>query len=88
MASPKAAKFHANLTRELFVLQAVVAAGPPPDLDELVDEAIERDSGEVSDDITELQRRIKFVRDAHPITRWVDADPDYRDKQSPWTNNH
>ncbi|KXP12012.1 hypothetical protein [Tsukamurella pseudospumae] len=88
MATPNAAKFYANLRRELFVLEAVVGAGAPPDFDDLHAEARGRPSDEVSAGITDLQRRIKAVRDAHPITRWVDADPEHRDGQPSWTNNH
>ncbi|MGV7904047.1 hypothetical protein PJN93_30000, partial [Mycobacterium kansasii] len=86
MATSNAAKFYANLTRELFVLEAVVGAGSPPDFAKLQAEASGRPSNEVSADITDLQRRIKAARDANPITRWVDADPEHRDGQPSWTN--
>lgn len=43
---------------------------------------------EASDQITQLQDEIKALRDGHPIARWVDADPLWRDASGQRVNRH
>ncbi|GAC70659.1 hypothetical protein [Gordonia soli] len=88
MASDKQATLLANLTRERFMLEAVAKVTGLRDHEDLHAEALDLDSGAASDAITRLRAEIKSLRDQRPITRWVDADPQWRDATGSRMNNH
>lgn len=81
MASVAAARNYANLTRELRVLEHI-APFMPPDFEDLVNDAIREEPHELSGRISETKDKIAELRDRYSVTRWVDADPVYRDAHS------
>lgn len=88
MASDKQAQLLANLVRERFVLARVAEIAGLPDYDDEYDAALGLDREEASDQITQLRGEIRALRDRYPITRWVDADPHWRDESGRRENWH
>ncbi|MGC4936185.1 hypothetical protein ACLQ3C_21180 [Gordonia sp. DT30] len=88
MASDRQATLLANLTRERFMLDAVTKVTGLRDYEDLHDDALDLDSESASAEITRLRGEIENLRDQHPITRWIDADPQWRDATGNRFNNH
>jgi len=88
MASDKQAALLANLTRERFMLHVVAMVTDLPDFEDLHRLARDLDSDAASAAISGLRNEIEALRNANPITRWVDADPHWRDATGNRINNH
>lgn len=88
MASDNRAKLLANLIREQFMLERVAEVTGLPDFDDERSAALALSDDAASARIAELQAQIQTLRDSIPITRWVDADPQWRDATDSRINRH